>query len=91
MHTGYGWVLFFDKYVIPTIIVVFLSLFVFCIYMAIRQEVDRQQFIIDHNCKVVARRAGQTVVTTGTNGSVHVGSTSSQTTYVCDDGVEYTW
>jgi hypothetical protein len=88
---SYGWDLFWERWLLPMSMIGLSVVLLFCVYMSFLVVHEREQFIIDHNCKVVARRAGQTVVTTGANGSIHVGGTSPQTTYLCDDGVEYTW
>ena len=57
-------------------------------------EVQRwEEFKIEHECKIVGKKNGQTFVGTGigANGSVTttIGGTSSQTGWLCNDGVTY--
>lgn len=59
-----------------------------------RSTDDWQVFVKEHQCRKVGEKAGQTVVGVGTNMSngmpvVTVGSTSSQTAWLCNDDVVY--
>lgn len=50
---------------------------------------DWSHFKVDHQCKVVARKRGESFTVVGSDGNVGFGSTSGQTGWLCDDGVTY--
>ena len=44
---------------------------------------------VEHHCKVTQKKDGDSGVGITTNGSVVMTSTSSQTGWLCDDGITY--
>ena len=63
------------------------------VYVAVKEQREWNAFAASHDCKVVAKKRGETFSTTsiGPNGQVVIctGSTSDQTAYHCNDGVTY--
>lgn len=58
-------------------------------YLAVQEGREWEQFKLTHQCKVVAKRGGQLVMTTNSKGSVGTGVTSDETAYLCNDGITY--
>lgn len=59
-----------------------------------RDRDDWQRFIVENECRVIAKTKGQTVTTTATDSNgktiTGYGTTKSTTTWRCADGIDYT-
>ena len=76
-----------------TIVTVIVALIGALIWATVEDAKEWERFKAGHDCKVVARVRGETMstVTYGTNGQVHIGTTSTpdKTGWLCNDGVTY--
>lgn len=58
-------------------------------YITMTAAEEWNTFSTLHECKVVEQRSGDTFTAVTTNGTVAIGSSSSQTAYLCDDNITY--
>lgn len=62
-------------------------------YLVYQEHKAWEQFLVEHNCRVVARISGSTGVgpTIGANGNIGVATISvpGKTGWLCDDGITY--
>jgi hypothetical protein len=79
-----------DCWPVIVMVVLLAALILAMIIFAVRDEQNWDRFKVDHNCKVVGKQAPQVIAGINSDGKVGVGTTSGSTTWLCDDGVEYT-
>jgi Trk-type K+ transport system membrane component len=57
---------------------------------AVGEQRQWEQFVQDHNCKVVAKMSSTFGTGFSTSGNVTTVVVNGKTSYLCDDGVTYT-
>ena len=84
------WQLFKSITLIEKVIVFTIILIVIAIVTGgINDSKEWQIFVTEHNCKVVSKEVGKSVVTTNYNGSTGTAYIAGKTGWLCDDGVTY--
>ena len=82
---------FIDEWGPPIGFAFFFLVCILLLVMAIwRDEKNWEQFVQDHNCKVVAKMSPTLGTGFSTSGNVTTVVVNGKTSYLCDDGVTYT-
>lgn len=65
------------------------GMFFLTIWAMVIEQQEWAKFSKDNNCQIVGKMNGQTFNTIDTRGTIGFGSTSSQTGYLCNNGITY--